>query len=136
MRDDYSDIINVNYQGSSRRKHMSMHDRAAQFAPFAALTGYDASIDEAARLTDSEAARSEQEMFMLNEKMHILSEHISEKPEAEFTCFVPDKRKSGGSYDVFKGNVRRIDEIQRLIILTDGTQISLDRIYKIESDIF
>lgn len=136
MTDDYSDIYDINYQGSSKRAHMSLYDRAAQFAPFAALTGYDGMVGEAARLTGSRLQLSEEELFVLNEKIHLLSDCIKEQPQVRLTYFVPDRRKEGGSYCTAEGNARRIDEINRVIILTDDTEIGFDTLYKIESEEF
>ena len=136
MNNSYDDIINLPYPRNLKRRRMSMRDRAAQFAAFAALTGYDEQVDEAARLTDAQSHLSEQEIFELNDRLRILADCISQKPEAQFTYFVPDSKKQGGSYTTVQGNVRRIDEIQRVITLTDGTNLDFERICKIDGDIF
>ena len=132
----YDDIINMPYVKSTKHPHMSLHDRAAQFAPFAALKGYDEDIIETARLTDARDQRSEDDLFILNDRLHILMEHLHELPEVEITYFVPDERKSGGSYQVAKGNVRRIDGLQRLLFFSDGKQISLNDVFEINGEIF
>ena len=110
--------------------------RAAQFSPFAALTGYDAAVAEAGRLTDKKIILSEDMKTILNEKINILLEYIGERPVAVFTYFVPDKRKEGGSYVSLTGEVCRIDEYERAVILSDGVKIPIEDILEIESELF
>lgn len=129
--DDYSDIIHLPYRKSQKHPPMPLHDRAAQFAPFAALTGYEAAISEAARLTDRKFELDDESAAVLNERLLIMQEHISDKPLAEITYFVPDSQKSGGSYITVKGNVRHIDLVGRFIKLTDGTEIHIDDIFSV-----
>ena len=129
---DYKDIINLPHHQSSKHKHMSLHDRAAQFAPFAALKGYDDAIEETARLTDKRVELSEQEQFVLNEKTHWLMEHITTLPQVKITYFVPDEKKEGGAYRVKEGALRRIDEIERMFHFEDRTKICIDDIKSIE----
>jgi hypothetical protein len=129
--DDYSDIIKLPHHQSQTRKHMSLHDRAAQFAPFAALTGFDGQISETARLTDSRPAVSREEAEDINTALNLLMEGISEKPFAKITYFVPDPYKKGGSIQEKTGNIRRIDTVLREIIFTDKTVISIDEVLKI-----
>ena len=130
--EDYKDIIDLPHHQSTKHKHMSLHDRAAQFAPFAALKGYDEEIKETARVTDSRAELSEEEIFMLNEKTHFLLERIEENPTVRVTYFVPDEKKEGGSYQIKEGSLRRIDEVLRILHFTDRTEISIDDIQSIE----
>ena len=131
-RKEYGDIIDLPHHRSAKRQPMSLHDRAAQFAPFAALKGYDEEIKETARVTDSRAELSEEEIFMLNEKTHFLLERIEENPKVRVTYFVPDEKKEGGSYQIKEGSLRRIDEVLRILHFTDRTEISIDDIQSIE----
>ena len=135
-RDKYSDIIDMPHHQSTRRSHMSLHDRAAQFAPFAALSGYDDEISETARLTDRKLELSEEEEQILNDRIHMLNDSIKKQPEVRIVYFVPDERKSGGAYVTTVGNVRRVDELEGVIIFTDGTKIDIADIYSIDSELF
>lgn len=132
----YDDIINLGHYCSPVRPRMSRLNRAVQFAPFAALTGYDAAVTETARLTDKRHELTEDEKIMLSEKISILSENIHVRPLVRLTYFLPDSRKSGGSYEEIIGVVRRIDEGERKVIFTDGTRIDITDIYDIEGEIF
>ena len=132
----YDDIINLRHYSSPARPRMSRMNRAAQFAPFAALTGYDAAVTETARLTDKRHELTEDERIMLSEKLHILSENEQDRPVVRITYFLPDIRKSGGSYEAVTGAVRRIDEGEMKIIFTDGTRSDIEDIYDIEGDVF
>lgn len=136
MKDLYEDIINLPHHVSKIRPQMSMLDRAAQFSPFAALTGYDAAISETGRLTDERTDLGEETKAMLDMKQHYLLEVISDQPEITVTYFVPDERKTGGAYVTVTGNLKRIDEYERILILTNGKKIPMDEIADIESDIF
>lgn len=135
-KDRYNDIINLSRHVSSTRPQMSQHDRAAQFSPFAALTGYDAEISETARLTNKRLKLSEDKKADLNERMQILLENVQDRPLVTITYFISDERKTGGSYKSVSGSVRRIDEYELLIIFTDGTTIPMGDIYNIEGEIF
>ena len=128
----YDDIIDLPHHVSTTRPQMSRLDRAAQFAPFAALTGYGAAIKETARLTDKRAERSESELSELNERIHILTERIDEHPQVEITYFKPDEHKDGGAYLTVKSRAKKLNEYERFILLEDGMQIPLNDIYKIE----
>ena len=128
---NYDDI-----KGFSRPQYpdlspMSIHDRAAQFAPFAALTGYDAAIDETARLTDKKLELSEEQQEYLNQQIQLLIERISEKPTVEIIYFVPDERKSGGEYVTVTGDVRRVDDYNREIVFTNGLTVKIDDVWNI-----
>lgn len=113
---------------------MSQSNRAAQFAPFAALTGHDASICEAARLTDKKIELDDKTKEILNMKLAFLKNHIKDRPYVTITYFVPDHKKDGGAYVDYSGNIRVIDETQQMIILTDRTMISIDVIYDIQGE--
>lgn len=134
--DKYKDIINLPHKQSSRRPQMSRIDRAAQFAPFAALTGYDDAIKETGRLTDNEVDLSEESLNQLNLKFRVLLEMVDKDVEVAITYFVPDQAKSGGAYVTARGYVKKFDEYERLITMSDGIKIPMDKVLSIESDIF
>lgn len=136
MDDRYNDIINLPHYRSKKRQPMSMHDRAAQFSPFAALTGHDEAIKETARLTDKKIELDETTKTMLNEKFNYIMEHIFDQPEITVTYFIPDSLKSGGMYVNFTGNVKKYDYLNRILHFTDNTEIRVDDILEIESEIF
>ena len=132
----YNDIIHLPHHVSKTRPQMSMEDRAAQFSPFAALTGYDAAILETGRLTEDKLELGEETQAILDRKQRYLAEIIDTKPEITVTYFVPDEKKSGGAYSTVTGFLKRIDEYERVLMLTDGRKIQLDAIFDIESDEF
>lgn len=127
----YDDIINLPHHRSEERAHMSLHDRAAQFAPFAALSGHEAAIEETARLTDEKVTLEETAIEKINEKFYEISQHLSEKWNVSITYFKPDKRKSGGAYLTDIGTVKRIDEIEKAIIMDSGMKIKMEQIIEI-----
>lgn len=132
----YDDIIDLPHHQSSTRPHMSMHDRAAQFSPFAALTGYDAGIAEAGRLTDGRAELEEGEKEHINARLQMLSEYLASKSEIRITFFKPDSRKEGGEYLTETTTVKKIDEYNGCLVLMDGRQIPFDDIYGLEGELF
>lgn len=136
MTGEYEDIIHLPHHVSSKRPQMSMLDRAAQFSPFAALTGYDDAIQETGRLTEQKIELDEETLEKLDEQFQILQEHLGEQPEVRFTYFKPDERKEGGAYLTVSGIVRKIKLYERKILLQDGTVIPVDDILKMESPIF
>lgn len=127
----YDDIINLPHPDSPRHPRMPLRDRAAQFSPFAALTGHAEAIRETARLTQEQAEQSEETVSSLNRKLRILADNPG--AEAAVTYFVPDDRKSGGAYVTHTGRVKRIDEYGGNLIMEDRTAIPLGRIAGIES---
>lgn len=129
----YLDIINLPHHVSAARPQMSMMERAAQFSPFAALTGYDDAITETGRLTGERIELDEDAKAALDMKHACLMEIINEQPEVSVTYFIPDVQKSGGEYVTVTGNLKRFDEYERLLILTDGQKIPMDDIMDIES---
>ena len=129
---NYDDIINLPHHVSKKHPHMSMIDRAAQFAPFMALVGYGDEVKEAQRLTDGKSELSEDEKLILNEKLVCIAENIAAKPEAEITWFIPDAKKEGGRYNSVRGSVKKIDAVYGTVTLTDGTVIAIDDIRAIE----
>ncbi|MCD7784805.1 MAG: YolD-like family protein [Oscillospiraceae bacterium] len=132
MRNPYEDIINLPHHVSKTHPQMSMQDRAAQFSPFAALTGYDDAIDETARLTGRKIELGEEAKEILDRKLQYLRSIISEQPEISVTYFVPDEKKDGGEYVTVSGNLKRIDEYERVMVLTDGEVIRLDDVIDIQ----
>ena len=132
----YDDIINLPHHVSATRPRMPMIDRAAQFSPFAALTGYDAAIKETGRLTDSRIELSEESRAALDRKQQIIMDNISDSPRISVTYFIADEKKSGGTYVMVTGNVKKIDDYLRLMLLTDGTKIPFNEILELESDLF
>ena len=116
---DYFEILSREHPTSKKHPRMSRMNRAAQFAPFAALTGYEESIEETARLTDHRIELSEYEIEELNAKLNFIQEHIKERPEVTITYFQPDERKEGGSYITVSGKVRRIDEANKVLVFED-----------------
>lgn len=133
MTEDYSDIINLPHHVSRNHPRMSMMARAAQFAPFAALTGYDAVIDETARLTDKQVELEEYDNERLNRKLAELME-AADPQEITISYFKPDSRKSGGSYITLTGRVKKIDTYERVIYMDGGTKIPLGNIVDITFD--
>lgn len=135
MSNDYSDIINLPHHISEKRQQMDRLNRAAQFAPFAALTGHDAAILETARLTDKKIELDEGEKSVLNEKLKILlsSDNL---PEVTVTYFESDSKKSGGTYKQKNGKIKKFNQYNKSVIFTDDFEITIEEIYNIESDIF
>ena len=132
----YNDIINLPHHISTVHPHMSLHDRAAQFLPFAALTGYEDEIKETGRLTKERISLSESEIESLNERLHILLEEQRSQPKISVTYFVQDEKKAGGAYETTEGYVKRIDEYKRVVVMTDGLQIAMEDIIGLEGEIF
>ena len=132
----YGDIINLPHPESRKHKRMSMRDRAAQFSPFAALTGHDAAIKETARLTDGFVDLDESMKASLDEKLILILEKQQEKPLVTITYFLKDERKAGGSYEVVEGWIRKVDFYERVIEMGDRSKILLDHVVDIESDLF
>lgn len=132
----YPDIIGLPHRISAKHPQMSRRDRAAQFSPFAALTGYEDIIGESARLTDERLELSEEKQSRINERLQIILENISERPEVKITLFIPDKRKSGGSYETVTGFVKRIDECDGTVVFTDHRAVFIADIYDIEGEMF
>lgn len=131
-QDSYEDIINLPHHVSKTRKPMSLENRSAQFAPFAALTGYGEAIQETSRLTTNKKDLSETEKSIIDNKLRILNSSIKDKPLATITYFVPDSKKSGGKYITESGNIRRIDVINNEIIFVNKKIIKITDIIDIE----
>lgn len=136
MNKNYDDIINLPHYVSKKRPQMSIEARSAQFAPFAALTGYDEKVKETARLTDKKIELEDGQKEILNNKLLYLLENIDVKPEITFTYFVKDNKKNGGKYVDKTGTVRKIDMIEQYIQFMDKTKIFIDDILSIKSSIY
>ena len=132
----YDKIINLPHHVSSTRPHMSMIDRAAQFSPFAALTGYDAAVKETARLTEQQIELDEYEKAALDQRILLLQERLKELPEVTITYFVPDERKDGGKYVSITGAVKKIDTYEKQIVLVDKSKIPMESILNMEGGVF
>ena len=132
----YEDIVNLPPHISKRHPQPSMMDRAARFAPFAAITGYEEMVLEEARVTEERIDLDEGALSLLNEKLNMIQEFLDEEPEVTITYFEPDKKKSGGAYVNITGIVKRIDEYEHFVIMTDGKKIRIEDIYAIGSDLF
>ena len=128
---DYSDIIDHPRHRSATRPQMPLSDRAAQFAPFAALVGYDAAVEEAGRLTERQIILDEDAVTKLDEIMRELLSREAEHPKITVTSFVRDAKKEGGSYVDRTGEIKRIDTFKRSIVFTDGCEISFGDIIDI-----
>ena len=127
----YDDIINLPHHQSTERVHMSLHDRAAQFAPFAALTGHEEAIEETARLTDAKIILDESAVEKINEKLYEISQHLPEKWNVSITYFRPDVLKKGGAYLTDVGTVKKIDVIEKMVFMDSGMKIAMDQIVEI-----
>ena len=132
----YDEIMKLPHHVSRTRPQMPMSDRAAQFAPFAALTGYEDAVRETGRLTDDRIEPEESSLNVLNAKIQLLRENLAGAPEIAFTYFKLDERKSGGAYLTATGTVKQIDDCERLIVLQDGTKLPMDDIVDMDGDIF
>lgn len=132
--DRYEDMINRNYTGIVSRRRMSLENRAAQFAPFAALTGHDDAINETARLTSERVSLSEEEQRNLSERLRCELAHIENRHSLTFTVFRQDPMKTGGSYVRISGVIKKYEEYGRLIFLTNGKTVSMDDIIFIDGD--
>ena len=131
-RDNYDDIINLPHHVSKKHPQMSLLDRAAQFSPFAALTGHEDAIKETARVTDERMELDENAIMILNARLQLLAERLEQKPVVEIAYFKPDEKKQGGSYEKVIGTVRKIDLYGNKIIMDGGCSISIDNLVAID----
>ena len=129
MNNRYDEIMELPHHVSSTRPQMPLSDRAAQFAPFAALTGYDSAIKETGRLTDERIELDEEALTALDRKYQLLMDALDDTPEVTIIYFQPDERKAGGQYVSATGTVKKVDTFGRRILLQDGTRIPLDSVY-------
>lgn len=136
MTREYDDIINLAHHVSATHPHMTAINRASQFSPFAALTGYDAAIKETARLTHERVELDEYTKDILNYRLQNLADWIKEHPEIAITYFQQDAKKNGGAYVTTTGIAKKIDIYKQVVVMTDGTTIPFDEIISIEGQIF
>ncbi|MBE5806440.1 MAG: hypothetical protein E7313_07055 [Clostridiales bacterium] len=136
MNNNYDDIIDLPHYVSKKRHQMSREARSAQFAPFAALTGFDDAIKEKARLTEERIEIDDGLKEILSNKLMYIQENLNIKPELTFTYFVLDSKKSGGKYVEKKSIVRKIDMIEQYVQFVDKTKISINEIISIEGELF
>ena len=142
-KNPYTDIIHLPHHKAPNRPHMSMHDRAAQFSPFAALTGFEGVIAETGRLTDRKIELSESEKVLLDQKLTLIDDVIQDKhhPEITVVYFVPDYLKEGGEYEEYTGKVRHIDTVERSVVFlaangrSAGKTIRIDDIKEIHGEL-
>ncbi|MCI8423344.1 MAG: YolD-like family protein [Lawsonibacter sp.] len=132
MTDKYDDIIDLPHHVSATYSHMSMSDRAAQFQPFRALTGYEDTIQETARLTDKKIELTEEQKAILDSRLQELADRIRNHPRAAITYFQPDKKKNGGAYICITGQLKKMDVYAGVLILVDGKRISIDDILNLQ----
>ena len=131
---EYDDIIHLPHHVSKTHPQMSMEDRAAQFSPFAALTGYEAAVKETARLTDDREELDEDEKTRLNAQLQKISARLQEQPEVMVTYFAPDERKTGGARQTYRGRLRKIDRNRKMLIMVDQTELPIENLLNIECE--
>lgn len=136
MSGNYDDIINLPHPTSKTHPRMSRLDRAAQFSPFAALTGYEGAVKETARLTDQRVELSDDELAALDERIRLVLEWEGDPLTVSITWFKPDPRKAGGSYVTTQGRIRKVEELNRTLVLADGSKIPMDDIVALNSETF
>lgn len=130
--DNYNDIINLPHHVSKTHPRMSLHDRAAQFSPFAALTGHEEKINESARLTEKKLELDEDEKIRINEKLQFIKNNIDKDITVTFTYFVPDVKKAGGEYRKITGKVKKINIYEHKIIMSEGMIIKIEDIIDVD----
>ena len=136
ITNSYEDIIDLPHHTSTTHPHMSAFDRAAQFSPFAALTGHDAAITETARLTETRVELDEYSKADLNRRLCILQDRMDEQPEVSITYFQPDIKKSGGAYITAAGCIKKMVEYERAVVMQDDTRIPIDQIIAVDGEWF
>ena len=135
MTGPYDDIISLPHHTSPKHPRMAPIDRAAQFAPFAALTGHEAAIRETARLTDHRAELDEDAKAELDMRLRLLADHLREQPPVSITYFQPDMKKAGGAYLTASGSIKKIDDVLKAVVMTDGLHIPIRDIYQVEGEL-
>ena len=128
---NYEDIINLE-RPKSNHSHLSVESRAAQFAPFAALVGYDSAIKETARITDKRIEIDDELKVIISNKLNYLNDHIKDNNKAIITYFIKDEKKSGGNYIHKTGIIKRIDSVNEIIKFTDNSTVYINDIINIE----
>ena len=134
MNNNYEDIINLPHHTSKKHTRMSIEARSAQFAPFQALTGYNDSIKETERITDKQIELTEEEKQLINDKIKIIEENLQE--EIEITYFERDDKKAGGRYITKKTRIKKINLVEKYLLLEDKAKIEINNIIDIKSDLF
>lgn len=134
--DPYRDILHLPHPVSRKHPPMPLSDRAAQFLPFAALTGYDDALLETARLTDEQIHLDESCQLEINKRLLLLLDSLGRHPTVTITCFQPDAKKSGGAYITVTGTLKKIDQYDNSVLLTDGSKIRIEDILELDSDLF
>ncbi len=129
----YDDILYLPHHRSSERGYMSLHDRAAQFAPFTTLAGYEELIIETARFTDEKIVLDEYAVEKINETLYEISLNLQKQPEVIVTYFLPDSSKNGGTYHTDIGIVKKIDTIEKIMTMDDGRKIHMEQIIRLET---
>lgn len=132
----YDDIINLEHHVSKKHKQMSIEERSAQFAPFAALVGYEDEVKETESITERMIEITEEIRSILDEKIHLIQNKIAEQPEVTITYFIADSKKQGGKYQTINGIIKKIDNYEKKLILTSNTEIFIKDIIEISSNIF
>ena len=132
----YEDIVNLPRPISKKHPEPTMLERAARFAPFAAITDYEEMVLEEARITEERITLDENALNLLNEKLYILQKFPDQMPTLKVTYFEPDKKKSGGAYVTYKGTVKRVESYQKLLVMNDGKKIPFEDICTLESELF
>ena len=132
MKHPYEDILHLPHHVSKAHPQMPLMSRAVQFSPFAALTGYEAAVEETARLTDEKLILDEGQRQLIGERLSFLDAHLKEGPGVIVTYFLPDGRKAGGAYLCAAGRVRKLDPIGETLVLDSGQTIPFDDIYSLE----
>lgn len=128
----YDDIIHLPHYQSSERTHMSLDDRAAQFAPFAALSGHEEAIWETARVTEARIIPDDNVIERINETLYEISQYLQEKWQVSITYFKPDSLKKGGAYLTDVGTIKKIDNIDKMVVMDSGMKICMDDIIQVE----
>lgn len=132
----YDDMLHLPHHVSVNHPQMPRENRAAQFSPFAALSGYGAAVAETGRLTDEKVELTDDEKESISQRLQMIQEHFHEHPEVTVTYFVPDGKKSGGAYQCVTGEVKKIDEYERTIVLHGGEIIPIDAVLTVAGEMF
>lgn len=134
--DNYDDMLDMPHHVSKVHPQMTMQQRAAQFSPFAALSGHGEAVQEAQRLTDDKLDLDERQKIELDEKLQILLQHLKEQPKLHIVYFIPDDKKAGGEYVSKEGKTRKFDPYEKTLIMADGTKIAIDQISELNGELF
>ena len=127
----YKDIINLPHHVSKKHPQMSLEARSAQFAPFAALVGYDSLVHETARLTDEKIEINEEEKEIIDSQLQLIKQRISDRPKISITYFIKDSRKNGGEYVTTEATVKKIDDYKNSIFMENGLEVPIEDILKL-----